>query len=109
MADASKEVERSLLSNLQETSEKYKQALQNIDGLTHQRNLDSRKHEELTASIKDTQYYMSALEKENAFLREEVERTKYSKDKAEYGKFLSNLIPIRGKKQVNDENTGSKV
>jgi uncharacterized protein (DUF2461 family) len=41
---------------------------------------------------------VSAVEKENAFLREEIEKAKYSKDKSEYGRFVSNLLPIRGKK-----------
>lgn len=48
--------------------------------------------------MKDQQLYVSALEKENYFLREEIERTKFSKDKNEYSRFISGLIPIRGKK-----------
>jgi hypothetical protein len=31
-------------------------------------------------------------------LREEIEKSKYSKDKNEYSKFISGLLPIRGKK-----------
>jgi hypothetical protein len=41
--------------------------------------------------VKENDYYMSALERENIFLREEIERNKYSKDKEEYGKFISGL------------------
>ena len=48
--------------------------------------------------MKDTEFYAQALEKENHFLREEIEKSKYSKDKNEYSKFLSGLTQIRNKK-----------
>ena len=41
--------------------------------------------------MKDNEYYASALERENVFLRVEIERSKYSKDKEEYGKFITGL------------------
>lgn len=61
----------------------------------------------MTNTIKDNSYYVNALEKENAYLREEIEKAKYSKDKVEYGKFVQNLLPIRKKQTtVQDENSG---
>ena len=49
---------------------------------------------ELEKQVKDSQFYTSAIEKENQFLRLEVERVKYSKDKEGYNKFLSGLLKI---------------
>lgn len=45
----------------------------------------------LKSQINDNSVYTNALEKENHFLREEIERTKYSKSKEDYTKFLSGL------------------
>ena len=42
--------------------------------------------------MKDCQQYSTAIEKENQYLRLEVERVKYSKDKEGYSKFISGLI-----------------
>lgn len=60
--------------------------------------------------MKDSNYYTNALEKENSFLREEIEKTKYSKDKNEYGRFIQNLVPIRNSKKlhINDENQDNR-
>ena len=47
---------------------------------------------DLQSQIKDAQQYSAAIEKENQYLRLEVERVKYSKDKEGYSKFISGLI-----------------
>ena len=50
--------------------------------------------------------YVNALEKENYFLREEIEKAKFSKDKNDYSKFVSGLLPLRDKKSNRlDEST----
>jgi uncharacterized protein YueI len=41
-------------------------------------------------------HYTQAIEKENQFLRLEVEKSKYSKDKEGYSKFIQGLIKHRG-------------
>jgi len=43
------------------------------------------------------------MEKENQFLRLEVERVKYSKDKEGYSKFLSGLLKIGSAKNQTTE------
>jgi len=43
---------------------------------------------------------MGALEKENQYLRDEIERAKYSKDKEEYGRFVSGLTQVRKKQSA---------
>ncbi|CDW87912.1 UNKNOWN [Stylonychia lemnae] len=120
ISDHSKDVERDLLDKLHQISEKYRLACVQIDDLqTHQKQ-DKKKIDEMQYQVKDHNFYTSALEKENQFLREEVEKVKYSKDKNEYSKFLQNLVPIRGMKltsssygknnqdqQVNNENNCS--
>lgn len=55
---------------------------------------------DMESALKDTEFYASSLEKENHFLREEIEKTKYSKDKQEYNKFLGGLTQLRNKKQT---------
>lgn len=61
--------------------------------------------------MRESGFYVSALEKENHFLREEIERSKYSKSKEEYGKFVSGLTQLKKKPTTlfsttaNDENT----
>jgi hypothetical protein len=47
---------------------------------------------DIQSQVKDTQQYSAAIEKENQYLRLEVERVKYSKDKEGYSKFSSGLI-----------------
>lgn len=47
---------------------------------------------DLSSQVKDNQFYSSAMEKENQYLRLEVERVKYSKDKEGYSKFISGLM-----------------
>jgi hypothetical protein len=47
---------------------------------------------DIQSQVKDTQQYSAAIEKENQYLRLEVERVKYSKDKEGYSKFISGLI-----------------
>ena len=51
--------------------------------------------------MKDNEYYASALERENVFLRVEIERSKYSKDKEEYGKFITGLTQLKRKSTSN--------
>jgi len=41
-------------------------------------------------------HYTQAMEKENQYLRLEVEKSKYSKDKEGYSKFIQGLIKHRG-------------
>ncbi len=41
-------------------------------------------------------HYTQGMEKENQFLRLEVEKSKYSKDKEGYSKFIQGLIKHRG-------------
>ena len=36
------------------------------------------------------------MEKENMFLRQEIERVKYSKDKDSYGRFMAGLMKNKG-------------
>ena len=45
--------------------------------------------------MKDNDFYVIALEKENMFLREEIERSKFSKDKEEYGRFITGLTSLK--------------
>jgi len=47
---------------------------------------------DIQSQVKDAQQYSAAIEKENQYLRLEVERVKYSKDKEGYSKFISGLI-----------------
>ena len=53
---------------------------------------------------------MRALEKENLFLREEIEKCKFDKKKDEYNKFISGLTHIKkrscggGASQENESN-----
>ena len=49
--------------------------------------------------MKDSQQYSTAIEKENQYLRLEVERVKYSKDKEGYSKFISGLIKQKDRGQ----------
>ena len=42
------------------------------------------------------------MEKENQYLRHEVERTKYSKDKEGYSKFIGGLMKNRATSSTNE-------
>lgn len=99
-------MEKSLLLKLQELSEKYREAVRQNEESNAKYKQDVQKFENMQLALKDNQYYVNAVERENAFLREEIERAKYSKDKAEYTRFISGLVPIRGSKKIcNDENS----
>jgi hypothetical protein len=54
---------------------------------------------DIQSQVKDTQQYSAAIEKENQYLRLEVERVKYSKDKEGYSKFISGLIKPKERAQ----------
>ncbi len=47
--------------------------------------------------MKENEFYVAALERENIFLREEIEKAKYSKDKEEYSRFISGLTTLKKK------------
>jgi hypothetical protein len=47
------------------------------------------------------------MEKENNFLRLEIERTKYSKDKEGYSKFISGLM--KNKSSTTAENSSTSL
>lgn len=47
---------------------------------------------DIQSQVKDAQQYSTAIEKENQYLRLEMERVKYSKDKEGYSKFINGLI-----------------
>jgi hypothetical protein len=51
--------------------------------------------------LKDGSHYISAVERENQFLREEIEKSKYCKDKEDYGKFISGLLPMKKKGSIS--------
>ena len=46
---------------------------------------------ELEEKNKESDDYAGVLQKENLFLRQEIERSKFSKDKDEYNRFLGGL------------------
>ena len=46
--------------------------------------------------MKEGVFYTQAMERENAFLRQEIERVKYSKDKDSYSRFISGLMKNKG-------------
>ena len=54
---------------------------------------------DIQSQLKDGQQYSAAVEKENQYLRLEVERVKYSKDKEGYSKFISGLIKPKERSQ----------
>lgn len=45
--------------------------------------------------------YVQALEKENIFLREEIERSKFYKDKEDYGRFVGGLTSLKRRSNNN--------
>jgi hypothetical protein len=51
--------------------------------------------------------YVSAIEKENKFLREEIEKCKYSKSKDDYSKFISGLVSIKKSDKFQDSKISS--
>lgn len=57
----------------------------------------------MQAQIRDTAFYTQAMEKENMFLRQEIERVKYSKEKDSYGRFMAGLIKNKGATNVKIE------
>ena len=64
----------------------------------------TQKAQELAGQLRDQQYYTQAMEKENNFLRLEIERTKYSKDKEGYSRFISGLM-----KNKSSENKSKSI
>ena len=107
ISDQSKEVEQNLVAKLHEISEKYQKSILAQEDYQKQAKLDKRKLDEIQFSVRDQQLYANALEKENYFLREEIEKAKFNKDKNEYSKFVSGLLPIRDKKANRlDESNG---
>ena len=75
-------------------SDRLKLALSDKDTLTTQL-------VDLQSQVKDAQQYSVAIEKENQYLRLEVERVKYSKDKEGYSKFISGLIKPKERGQAD--------
>lgn len=59
--------------------------------------------------VKDSDAHVDVVERECEFLRQEIERSKYSKDKNEYKSFISGLSMLRrnGKKGGDKENERS--
>ena len=51
---------------------------------------------------------MGALERENQYLRDEIERAKYSKDKEEYNRFVSGLTQVRKKPALYHDKENSE-
>lgn len=86
---------------LQELGEKLKLTCQERDALALVQREEARKQQELQAQIRDTAFYTQAMEKENVFLRQEIERVKYSKDKDSYGRFMAGLMKNKAIKGLN--------
>lgn len=97
MRDHSKEVEKQLIDKLHEISEKYKDLFREKEEMQSTLRDAKKRCQEAEYNFKDREVYMGALERENLYLRDEIERAKFSKDKEEYGRFVSGLTQIRKK------------
>lgn len=86
MKEHSRTVESDLLAKLHALSDSYKSLMQERDQL-------ALKCKDTQSEWRRVEVFAEAVEKENAYLRLEVERVKYSKDKEGYSKFLGGLIP----------------
>jgi hypothetical protein len=106
LRDQSKNVETELVRKLQDISEKYKVAVHERDQLQVRLKDVTGKAHEMSVQLRDIQLYTQAMEKENQFLRLEVERTKYSKDKEGYSKFIGGLMKHNSKGQGKSSNDG---
>ena len=62
---------------------------------------EAKKLTELQAQARDSAFYTAAIEKENQFLRLEIEKTKYSNDKEQYSRFMSGLTKTKSASKLN--------
>lgn len=62
---------------------------------------EAKRLTELQAQARDSAFYTAAIEKENQFLRLEIEKTKYSKDKEEFSRFMSGLTKTKSASKLN--------
>ena len=85
LKEHNRKVEQDLLQKVQEYSEKHKQSQIERDSCQLSLKEQSKRVSDLQNQIRESTLYTNAVEKENQFLREEIERTKYSKDKEQYG------------------------
>jgi len=92
-----------MLGKLQEITAKYRQVLQESENKKYEYEKALRESKEAMKNAKENENYAVTLEKENEFLRAEIERCRFYKDKEEYGKFLGGLTQIK-KKGQNDHN-----
>jgi dihydroxyacetone kinase DhaKLM complex PTS-EIIA-like component DhaM len=81
-----------MILKMQDLSDKLRAALMEKEALALVQKDQTKKMNVVEVQLLESTYYTSALEKENAFLRLEIERSKYSKDKEGYSKFLSGLL-----------------
>ena len=107
LRDQSKLVEGDLLRKLHELTDKYKAVQADREHLSAKLKESTARALELHTVNRDSTTYIKAIEKENQFLRMEVERTKYSKDKEGYSRFISGLVKRPATASTNNENSRS--
>lgn len=83
------------MHRLQDLSAKLEQCQQDRDALQLVHREEAKKLTELQAQARESAFYTAAMEKENQFLRLEIEKTKYSKDKEQYSRFMSGLTKTK--------------
>lgn len=91
----SKNVESELVEKLQQVSDKYRETKEALFAEEQRQNNLQVQITDYQATLRDNQYYIGQIEKENQLLRDEVEKIKYKNSKDEYKNFLGGLNTIK--------------